>query len=455
MYANYNGFSKNPVTALQGIKNKLPDSEILYAQGCNLANGLPYLTPIPADYLFTDQSCTQHGMTGYYFDNDSLAGNAVHTRIDSNVDFNWWHEAPLENLDPCNFSVRWTGYLKAPATGEYYLGYQSAYLSMWVNNQLIGSSHNVHHPTKSYKKLTLEAGKVYELKLELKKHRGMALESLLWQRPDNHLQEEAIAAASQSDIVILCMGLSPLLEGEEMEVDLDGFYKGDRVTLDLPAPQQELIKSIKKLKKPTVLVMMNGSAVALNWEKEHLDAILEAWYPGQEGGNAIADILFGDYNPGGKLPLTFYKSVDDLPSFENYSMKGRTYRYFEKEALWQFGYGLSYTTFGYSGLTVENDTPGQMKAKVTVANTGKMDGEEVIQLYVRKIAPESEHAPLYTLAGYQRIFLKNGETKDVSISLDDMAFMELDSNGQKVIGKGDYELFAGADRNNVVKIKIN
>lgn len=455
LYANYNGFSKNPVTALQGIKKKLQDSEILYAQGCNLANGLPYLTPIPTDYLFTDASCTQHGVTGHYFDNDTLAGNAVLTRRDPNIDFNWWHEAPLKELDPRNFSVRWTGYLKAPATGEYYLGYHSAYLSMWVDNQLIGSTHDVHHPTKSYKKLTLEAGKVYELKLELKRHRGMAFERLLWQRPDSHLQEEAIAAASQSDIIILCMGLSPLLEGEEMNVDLEGFYKGDRNTLDLPAPQLALMKELKKLNKPMVLVLMNGSAVSINWEKENMNAILEAWYPGQEGGNAIADILFGDYNPGGKLPVTFYKSVNDLPDFENYSMKGHTYRYFEKETLWNFGYGLSYTTFQYNDLTLMDATPGQIKVKVNVSNTGKMDGDDVVQVYVRKVSPRTEHHPRYTLAGFKRISLKKEERKEVVLALDDMAFMELDDNGQKVIGKGSYELFVGADSKKIVKFKID
>ncbi|MEJ0033901.1 MAG: glycoside hydrolase family 3 C-terminal domain-containing protein [Bacteroidota bacterium] len=197
------------------------------------------------------------------------------------------------------------------------------------------------------------------------------------------------------------MGLSARLEGEEMDVAIEGFHGGDRTAIDLPKVQQDLIKKIQTLGKPVVLVLLNGSALAINWESKNIPAIVEAWYPGQAAGQAIADVLFGDYNPGGKLPVTFYKSVNDLPPFEDYHMKGRTYKFFEGEPLYPFGYGLSYTTFGYKDLKVEDKN-----VSVTVTNTGKVDGDEVIQLYASG-----------NLAAFKRIHLKAGESKTVDLEM--------------------------------------
>ncbi len=447
LYANYNGFSKNPVTPLQGIRNKLPNAEVLYAQGCDLAPNLPSLVPIPSAYLFTDNTFSQQGLKGDYFANDSLEGEPRLTRIDPNIDFNWWNDAPLQDLDPINFGVRWTGYVKAPVSGEYFIGYQSAYLSMWIDDEQIGSSHNVHHPTKIYKKMSLEAGKTYKLRLELKKHRGMALEKLMWQIPDPNMKQEAIDIARKSDVIILCMGLSPLLEGEEMKVEVEGFKGGDRISLNIPKVQTELMKELKKLGKPMVLVLMNGSAISVNWEKENMDAILEAWYPGQEGGNAIADILFGDYNPAGRLPVTFYKSENDLPDFEDYRMQGRTYRYFTKEPLWAFGSGLSYSQFEYIDLYVENllQPDGIVKVSTQVKNTGAYAGEEVVQVYVKDLNGKV-YQPIHSLAGFKRIFLNPGEIKNVYFELDKSAFEQIDEDRQRLIEPGRYNIFVGGSQ---------
>jgi beta-glucosidase len=214
------------------------------------------------------------------------------------------------------------------------------------------------------------------------------------------------------------MGLSPSLEGEEMNVNIDGFYKGDRTDIKLPQVQTELMQEIVKLGKPTVLVLLNGSALAVNWENENIPAIVEAWYPGQAGGTAIADVIFGDYNPAGRLPVTFYKDIHQIPAFENYDMKGKTYRYFEGDPLYEFGYGLSYTTFKYNFERIPSSVQAGENIPVTVAvtNTGDRDGDEVVQLYVS--LPDSKlRKPIRSLQGFRRIFLKAGETKTVDFQL--------------------------------------
>lgn len=208
---------------------------------------------------------------------------------------------------------------------------------------------------------------------------------LLWSIPDDY-EAQALEVAKKADVVVAVMGLSPTLEGEEMPVDTEGFVGGDRTDIQLPRPQAELLKRIQALGKPVVLVLLSGSALAINWAAEHIPAILEIWYPGQAGGDALADVLFGDYNPAGRLPVTFYKSVDDLPPFEDYQMAGRTYRYFRGEPLFPFGYGLSYTMFKYENLDIDQSevkVGGQVAISVDVTNSGDRPGDEVVQLYVR------------------------------------------------------------------------
>ena len=238
--------------------------------------------------------------------------------------------------------------------------------------------------------MQLEAGKPYEIEVEyIQDETEYAHVKILWDLPNPRLRQEAVDLARSSDLVIFCMGLSPRLEGEEMRVEVPGFAGGDRVDIKIPAVQTELMKEILQLNKPTVLVLLNGSALSIEWEAQNIPAIIEAWYPGQAGGQAIADLIFGDYNPAGRLPVTFYKDVNQIPPFDSYDMRGKTYRYFEGEPLYEFGFGLSYTTFKYRLRSIPEKVKSgdEIAVTVDVTNTGEMDGDEVVQLYVS--LPES------------------------------------------------------------------
>ncbi|QKJ28924.1 glycoside hydrolase family 3 C-terminal domain-containing protein [Mucilaginibacter mali] len=256
----------------------------------------------------------------------------------------------------------------------------------------------------------------------------------------------AMAAAQQADAVVLCMGLTPKLEGEEMKVQAKGFSGGDRVSIDLPKPQEDLIKAIYKTGKPVVLVLLNGSALSINWEKENLPAIVESWYGGQAAGTAIADVLFGDYNPAGRLPVTFYKSVNDLPDFHDYSMSNRTYRYFKGDVAYAFGYGLSYTTFKYSGIAAPAELAKgkNITVSVNVTNTGKMAGDEVAELYVRHLSDVRK--PIHALKGFKRIHLKAGETQAITFTLTSDQLMLVDKTDKWSQETGKIQLFIGGSQ---------
>jgi beta-glucosidase len=267
--------------------------------------------------------------------------------------------------------------------------------------------------------LRLEEGRSYRFRVDAQESYGDAQLQLVWSPPNEPLEAEALAAARSADAVVLFLGLTARLEGEEMPVQVEGFRGGDRTSIDLPAPQERLLEHVVALGKPTVLVLLNGSALAVNWAQDHVPAILEAWYPGQAAGTAIADVLFGDYNPGGRLPVTFYKSVGDLPAFEDYSMAGRTYRYFAGKPLYSFGHGLSYTTFRYSNARMSATSlaaGGTITVRADVTNTGKRAGDEVVQLYVRHLGSKVPR-PNRDLRGYTRVTLAPGETRTVTFPL--------------------------------------
>jgi beta-glucosidase len=264
------------------------------------------------------------------------------------------------------------------------------------------------------------------------------------QKSPEELKSEALEVAGKANVIIMCMGITPRLEGEEMRVSIDGFKGGDRTRIDLPDVQQDLIKAVYALGKPVILVLLNGSALAVNWEKDNIPAILETWYGGQAAGEALADVIFGDYNPGGRLPVTFYKSVNDLPSFEDYNMKNRTYRYFTGEPLFPFGFGLSYTTFSYKKLKV-NGTVHQgdsVKVTVNVKNTGKIAGDEVVELYLSNLTADAP-VPIHALKGFTRIHLNPGETRSVVLTLSPDAFSLIDTDNQRKVKPGRFEIFVG------------
>ncbi len=444
LLGNYNGIPTAPITPLAGIRAKLAGTRVLYARGSDLAANMPTFTVIPAASLFTSDSADhKNGLKAKYFSSCNFDGKQhrpreltypssgklvgvvptgevkpLFTRIDADVNFQWWDGSPRADLNDDDFGVRWTGFISAPVSGKYQIGATGMNaFELYFEGKKLVEFNGIHEAAYQYAPVELEAGKRYQVRLDYHEYANDANIQLVWAPPESkNFQEEAIADAKQADAVIMVLGLSPRLEGEEMKVPVEGFKGGDRVTLGIPRAQEDLLKTIAALNKPTVLVLMNGSAVAVNWAKDHIPAIVEAWYPGQAGGTAIADVLFGDYNPAGRLPVTFYKSADQLPAFTDYNMKGRTYRYFEGEPLFPFGYGLSYTTFSYSHLSVPkvaklNDP---VTVSVNVENTGPLAGEEVVQLYVKTNGKED---PIHSLAGFQRIALQPKERKTIQFIL--------------------------------------
>jgi beta-glucosidase len=266
---------------------------------------------------------------------------------------------------------------------------------------------------------------------------------LIWGKTPRTVDPAAIEAAKKADVVVTVVGITSELEGEEMPVNEPGFIGGDRTSIDLPKPEQDLLEALASAGKPMVVVLTNGSALAVNWAKDHANAMIEAWYPGEEGGTAIAQTLSGKNNPAGRLPVTFYTGVEQLPHFEDYSMKGRTYRYFEGTPLFPFGYGLSYTTFSYSDVKVPNQVAAgsPLVAEATITNTGKMAGDEVAQLYLT--FPKVAGAPLKALRGFQRIHLEPGAKQTVKFELNPRDMSMVTEAGDPVVAEGAYTLSIG------------
>lgn len=444
LWGNYSGNPSNPITVLQGIKNKLePNAQVLYAQGTDLAKGVPAMNIIPSIYFQTDNSI--QGLTAQYYDNLEWEGEPVFTRIDDNIDFNWDIDTPSPKLKMGYYSIKWTGYIVPPKTGVYHISeWSKPYMTVEIEGGKTSGGKNKHHARIRSQEISLEAGKKYKIEVKYQNYYGDATAKLLWAEPQDNLLDNAIATAKQSDAIILVLGLNERLEGEEMKVEAEGFEGGDRTSLDLPYNQQELMKTLVDTGKPVVLVLINGSALSINWANEHVPAILTAGYPGQQGGNAIADVIFGDYNPAGRLPVTYYKSVDQLPSFDDYNMEGRTYRYFKKEPLYPFGFGLSYTTFNYSNLKLPNEIKvlDDIKIFVDVTNTGGFDGDEVVQLYLTD-EKASTTRPIRQLEGFERIHLKKGETKTISFILNARQLSMINNKGKRVIEPGWFSISVG------------
>jgi beta-glucosidase len=426
LLGNYNGTPADAITPLRGIREAVGTStRVLYARGADLADGFPVLETLPRSAVTTPD-----GSAGFhvdYFASRTLDGTPLFSGVDTTLDANWRDAAPRSDMNVDDFGVRWTATLHPPVTGSYRLGLIGTMkFQLMLDDSVVTRSvyptHDGEFPdprTAQTPPLRLEAGRSYRLRIDAQESYGDAQLQLLWSPPQESLDADALAAARQADAVVMFLGLTARLEGEEMPVQIEGFRGGDRTRIDLPAVQQQLLERITALGKPTVLVLLNGSALAVNWAQEHVPAILEAWYPGQAGGTAIADALFGDYNPGGRVPVTFYRDTTDLPAFEDYRMTGRTYRFFAGTPLYPFGHGLSYTTFAYANLRTSAATlsrTGRLTVQVDVTNTGKRAGDEVVQLYVQHVGSKVER-PRQDLRGYARISLKPGETRTVTLPL--------------------------------------
>lgn len=441
LLGNYHGTPNQFNTPLKAITDKLPNATINYALGSDIAIGWPTLNTIPTLAL---KNGDNKGLKGEYFANKDWEGTPEFTRNDAEIDFIWMKDRPIKNLKTDVFSVRWTGQLVPNENGNYRIGFKACNdVKFYFDNELKFEFSDDHNTQTKYFDMELKAGQSHDVKIEYYNHHSDPQAQFVWAKMDQDLMTPALEAARNSEVVVLCLGLSPDIEGEEMPVLLEGFDKGDRTDIKLPKTQIELMKKIQALGKPTILVLMNGSALAVNWAADNVPAILEAWYPGEFGGNAIADVLFGDYNPGGKLPVTFYKSVNDLPDFKNYNMANRTYKYFKGDPLFPFGHGLSYTNFTYTNLNVSNEVVvnKEIKVSVEVKNTGSVDGDEVVQLYISHEGKTD--AAIRTLVGFERIHLKAGETKMFSHSITPKQYALINNDGGSVLEPGALTISVG------------
>lgn len=453
--ANYHGTVQRPMTLLDGLQEALPlTAPIFYAQGSKLAEGLTL--PIPRTALRTkDGMNAARGLTGEYFDNGTLSGTPVIVRVDQRVDFDLDRVMPAPELRG-PYSIRWSGELLPPAAGTYRLrvgidrcfdckghdGYR-----LWVDGKKLLDDDGSSKKNPDAVSLEWKTAEPHTMRLELLhtgEDEGIHLE---WEAPAEAQLKEALAAAEHADVILAMVGLSPSLEGEALGVHVPDFFGGDRLTLALPEPQRRLLAALSALHKPLVVVLSSGSAVAPGEEARPAGAIMETWYPGEEGGHALAKLLSGAINPSGRLPVTVYRSVSDLPAFNDYSMAHRTYRYFDGPVEYPFGFGLSYTTFNYAEPRVSSSTlaAGQsLEVNVMVRNSGHRDGDEVAQLYL--IPPAVAGSPRLSLQGVRRIHLKAGESKQIEFTLAPKQLSAVDSEGMRNFQSGKYRVFVGGSQ---------
>lgn len=441
LLGNYNGTPSNPVTPLAGIRAKLgAGTKVVYARGCDVAEGVASYEPVPDQALSTTVDGKRRtGVTVEFFDNLQHQGKPVRTEIAPNMKASWGNDAPHPELTDDRFSVRWSGEITPAETGEYLLRASGAFGMLLFEGKPLGGRFGM-----APQSVKLESGKSYRISLEVADRSGGLNVELQWSRLGRDYMAEAVAAARKAEVALLFLGLSPRLEGEEMPVQVQGFSGGDRLTIDLPKPQEDLMRAIAATGTPTVLVLLNGSAVAVNWADANIPAIVEAWYPGQAAGIAIADALFGDYNPAGRLPVTFYKSIDQMLPFEDYSMKERTYKYFTGTPLYPFGHGLSYTKFDYSDFSIPKSVKAgeAVTVSVKVTNTGGRAGDEVVQLYVTD-REASAPVPIRKLVGFRRIHLKAGASQKVSFTIDPRELSIITDDTRRVIEPGVFDLSVG------------
>jgi beta-glucosidase len=441
LLGNYNGTPSRSVTILDGIRQKFRNATVLYAPGAPLTE--TDALPIPPENLRTGGPGSPQGLTAEFFDNITLQGSPILKRVDAQINFNWNGDSPAPGVSGQNFSVRWSGELVPSVSGDYRLGGSADDgFRLYLDGKLIVDDWSSHSERTMTAPVHLAAGHAYPIRLEYFQKAWDSAARLLWLAPGILLDAEQ--AARKADVVVAVVGITPQLEGEESDASTPGFFGGDRVDLDLPRPQEQMLETLAATGKPLIVVLTNGSSLAVNWAQQHAGAILEAWYPGEEGGVAVADVLAGSYNPAGRLPVTFYKSVAQLPPFGNYSMVGRTYRYFSEAPLYAFGYGLSFTTFSYRNVHVDqkelrNNEPVTVSAEVT--NSGALAGDEVVELYVSH--PELDGAPIRSLAGFQRVHLDRGETRTVSFTLHDRELSIVDEDGTRRVPKGVVSIWIG------------
>ena len=449
LLGNYNGTPSHTVSVMEGLKAEFPEAQINFVPGTQFLRSDG--EPVPTSSLSNLEG--QPGLTATFSSGNpferkftALARQEVKTVDLKPADL------PAEAAGKHPLLVEWTGLLQPTQTGEYNIGlkFQGGFGRVFVDGKQIAQGWaGENDVTTKTGRIQLEQGKKVALKVDYGQfNEGPVSAQLIWSKYDPNPSPEAIEAAKNADVVVAVLGITSELEGEEMPVSEEGFKGGDRTKLDLPKPEQALLEAVSATGKPVVLVLAGGSALAVNWANEHVNAILDGWYPGEEGGTAIAQALSGKNNPAGRLPVTFYTGVDQLPDFKDYSMKGRTYRYFEGKPLYPFGYGLSYTTFAYKGLTLPKTVKAgdPVIANVTVTNTGKVEGDEVAQLYLS--FPNVPGAPLRALRAFKRVHLKPGESQKVRFELKDRDVSMVSEAGEPIIAEGKYSVSVGGGQPN-------
>jgi beta-glucosidase len=460
---NYNAIPKDPQMPVDALREAMPGANVTYAEGAPYAQGMAL--PVPRNFLHPAPGSSEEGLKGEYFDNTTLSGKPVGTRVDHEIDFDWDAAAPIEGTHQDAFSVRWTGVIVPPHAGDMesqirlahcYPCHDQEHLTVRIDGKQVT---NDALPQQAFRGSNTPAftahfadTQPHPIEIEYTHEAplfgaGLTFE---WTPKPGMLQVDAVKAAQDADLVIALVGLSPELEGEEMKINVEGFSGGDRTAIALPESQRKMLEDVAATGKPMVVVLLNGSALAVNWAQEHANAILEAWYPGEFGGKAIATTLTGKNNPSGRLPITFYRSLDDLPPFTDYSMKNRTYRYFNGTPLYGFGYGLSYTHFSYSRLKLSttNLRAGEnLIADVDVHNDGQRDGEEVAEVYLMPpSAGNGGLSPRQQLVGFQRVLLKAGATRHLRFTLTPRQLSEVDAQGARAVQAGEYTLAVGGSQ---------
>ena len=441
LLGNYTGIPTHTVSILEGIRNEFPAAQITYVPGSQFLSNDG--NPIPAKLLTTDgkPGVKVEYATGAF----AAKPTPLATRTEAGINLSA-ETLPPEALGKSNLGVRWTATLTTTETGDFKMGMLGqGFTRVFVDDKIVATSRMTNESEAKLGKIHLEKGKPCALRVEYAgRDSSNTVARLIWAKVDLTPSQEAVAAAKNADVVVAVVGITSELEGEEMQVNEEGFKGGDRISIDLPKPEQALLESVATAGKPMVVVLTNGSALSVNWAKEHANAILEAWYPGEEGGAAVAQTLSGRNNPGGRLPVTFYKDLSQLPPFEDYAMKGRTYRYFEGTPLYPFGYGLSYTTFSYSGLTGPTNPVAagtQVAVETTVTNTGQKPGDEVAQLYLE--FPDVPGAPLRALRAFQRVHLEEGASQKVRFELSPRDLSMVSAAGEPMVAEGEYTVSVG------------
>ena len=451
LLGNYNGTPTHTVSILEGLRKEFAGASIQYVPGTQFLSH--DADPVPASAL------TVEGKPGIKVSYSKLDMTNINTpgatkplaestypTLDAAA-----QPLPPSVVDIRPLAIHWDGMLTATETDDFNLGLKAnGIFRIRLDGKNVTSSYGGDPNEAKLGRVHLEAGKPAALHVEYTPpEHGATTATLVWSKVDRKPQPAAIAAASNADVVIAVLGITGELEGEEMQVSEPGFKGGDRTSIDLPKPELDLLEAVAATGKPVVLVLTNGSALAVNWAKERVNAILDAWYPGEEGGTAVAETLSGKNNPAGRLPVTFYTGADQLPPFDSYAMKGRTYRYFEGTPLYPFGYGLSYTTFSYSNLVLPAGavTAGQpVTAEVTITNTGKIAGDEVTQLYLS--FPKVAGAPIRALRGFQRVHLEPGQLQTVHFQLKPRDMSMVTEAGEPVIPEGTYSMSVGGGQPN-------